>query len=350
MKRINSNYYQLLFWSICLVIWYFWVQERIEIFSMFVDEYKNIGYYINTNGQQLGWYLFISIGKLVFSLLTIYHLVPRFGFRGQTFARIIVLMLILVGLEYIGAKSYFQYLKHNIFGDFKIDWNYGFFDVIGVYLVFGFFSTTLVAAKNWLEEYQNLKYLYRSQQAYIQLRKKLDPHFIFNTLNNMYEIAVTSGEEKIQRSLLHLTDTLRYTIESSGKEEVPLSTEISAIKSYIELQKEKFDSKEVELDVNISAGNPRLRISPLILLNYIENAFEHGYESGKPNSISIHLAEKAGQIHLYIKNTNHAHRKNENGGNIKTKKLLNMKYHGKHKLRLDNSENYHILNLWMQVK
>ena len=315
---------------------------------MFKDHYKNIGYYINTNDYQLDWYLIISFGKMCFVLMTIYHLLPRFGFSYPLFVRIITWLLVLLSLEYLVAKSYFLYLDSRTTGNFRIDWDYDFLSVLGTYILLGFASITLVASKNWLEAYQNLKSLYRTEQAYLQIQKKLNPHFIFNTLNNMYEIAVTSQEEKIQNSLLYLTDVLRYTIESSGTEEVSLSTEVSAIKSYIELQKEKLDLKEVTLDVSIDINNPILRISPLILLNYIENAFEHGQKNGKPSNISIALKEKHGDIHLNIKNTNLALKKNVSGGNAKTQKILEMKYPGKHKIKIDSSENYYNLYLWIQ--
>ncbi len=350
MKWINKrNLYYFLFWSMCFVMWCFWVQERIDIFSGFADEYKNIGYYIDTNDDQLSWYVLVTIGKAVFLITIVHYILPNFGFHSAAFTRIFILSLMMVGLEYLAAKGYFWYLKSDISGDLRISWNYGFFDVFSVYLGYGLSSVILVAAKNWMEEYQNLKSLYSSQQAYTQLRKKLDPHFIFNTLNNMYEVAVTSGEEKIQQSLLHLTDTLRYTIGSSDKDDVPVSEEISAIESYIELQKERFDSKEVHLGVDISIDNPQLRISPLIMLNYIENAFEHGYKHGLSSSIYIDLSEKNGQLDLYVKNTNRARRNNENGGNVKTKKLLRIRYPGRHGLKIDNTEDYYSLHLWMQV-
>ncbi|MCG8310789.1 MAG: histidine kinase [Cytophagales bacterium] len=338
----------ILFWSIGFITWCFWVRARIEIFARFVDGYKNIGYYIHTNDHQLGWYILISAGKVILIIVSIY-LLPSFGFRKSAFYRFIILLAILMSLEYLATRSYYLYLRSSISGGFRLDWDYDFLSVLSIYLFCGILSAVLVAAKNWVEEYHNLKTLYNAHQAYQQLRKKLDPHFIFNTLNNMYDIALISGNEKIQSSLLHLTETLRYALKSSNKEDVPISVELSAIKSYIELQKERFEANEIDLDVSISIDNPNRKISPLIILNYIENAFEHGYKYGQKCIISIGISEKNGQLNLHVKNSNHARRKNENGGNLKTKKLLEIKYLGKHKLNIENNKNFYSLHLWIQL-
>ena len=343
-------YIHIAIWVIGLVSWMFWVEERIEIFQHFVDNYKNIGYVISTNDRQLGWYILISFFKAFFLLYLFYYIIPKFGFGRFAIHRTLLLFVGMMGTEYLVAKTYFAFLKTNSPIDYRLDWNYDFGSVLAIYLILMIIGWTLVAARNWIIEYQNLKKLYQTERSYVALKEQLSPHFLFNTVNNFYEIAVNEDNERLQNAILNLTQTLRYTIDYSASNEVALSKEIEAIQSYIELQKDRFEINEVELETSFNIEHPEVKITPLILLNYVENAFLHGYRYGEHSMIHIDILEKENRLQLSIENTDHSRRENNQGGNEKTKKMLELNYAGNYQLETRKIEQVYKTNLWIQLK
>ena len=349
MKR-NERFIHFIFWIMALVCCAFWVNERIGAFEVFTDHYKNIGYIINTNVNQLSWYILVCFFKAAFLLVLLYQLIPRFGFSRTTIYRTIFWLIIAMSMEYVVARLYFAWVKPGESLSHRPSWSYDFWSIFSIYFVLLGIGYTLSAARNWIVEYRNLSKLYQSQKSYKELKKQINPHFLFNTINSFYEVTVTEGNEKLQNGLIHLTKSLRYAIESSGYDQVPLSNEVEAIQCFIELQKERFEQGEVELTSSFEMENPDAKITPQILLNFVENAFIHGYRYGKTSVILINLSEKNHHLQLKIQNTDHARRKNEYGGNETTKKILEFSYPGVHKLKVNKNEHFYNTNLWIQLK
>ncbi|NMM47734.1 histidine kinase [Flammeovirgaceae bacterium KN852] len=173
---------------------------------------------------------------------------------------------------------------------------------------------------------------------------------MFNAINGIYEIAVTEENEKIQESIIKLTDTLRYTIDSIDRDEVLVEQEINAINNYIDLQKIRFDLTDLKLDTEFDIKNLDFKIAPLLLLNFVENAFKHGYRHDKKSIISIKLEVNKKELILDIINTNHSQRINSDGGNHNSKKILSLKYPGLHRLIIKNEEKYFQVKLWIKTR
>ena len=261
MQRIERLIH-ITFWIFVSVCWAFWLNDRLEIFTKFVDHYKNAGYVVNTNGRQLGWYLLVSFFKTSFLIIILYLLIPKFGFSRSTIYRTILCLTSIMLLEYVAAKLYFAWLKPEEPTSYRLDWSYDFWSILFVYFVLAAIAFILSAARNWIVEYRNLSKLYQSQKSYEELKKQINPHFLFNTINSFYEIAVTEGNERLQSGLIHLTKALRYAIESSDSDRVSLSNEVEAIQGFIELQKNRFDQGEVEITSSFSLRIqvPKLRL------------------------------------------------------------------------------------------
>lgn len=124
------------------------------------------------------------------------------------------------------------------------------------------------------------------------LKAQLNPHFLFNTLNNIYSLAV-SGSGAVPQSISRLSDILDYLLYHGQKEKVSIEQEIKIVKDYLALEKLRYDERlTVEVVENI--GVPGL-IPPLLYLSFVENAFKHGAEktSGRVTiSISVETDEK----------------------------------------------------------
>lgn len=319
------------------------------MFDLFVDGYKNVGYIVDTNTYQLTWYLVISITKLLLVLAILYRIIPRYGFRKMAILQSLGLMLILQALEWGYCRALFTILEGTIGGDDRMVWNYNILMNLQIYGLFTIAAWVCSSAYHWLVEYQTLRTLRQDQKSFIQLKEQLNPHFIFNALNNLYEIALREEHLVLQEGILDFTETLRYTIDYSNKKEVSLSNEIEAIKSFISLQKHRIDPNELELLTRFQYSDGPPLITPLVLLNYVENAFKHGYSYGKPSTISIEIIEDNGHVQLNIKNTNHANSNNTEGGNIKNLALLNLNYPNKYKLNVSNTKEFYRLELWIDL-
>jgi sensor histidine kinase YesM len=124
------------------------------------------------------------------------------------------------------------------------------------------------------------------------LRSQINPHFFFNTLNNLYGLAIEKSEET-PKTILKLSEMMRYTIYDGKKDAVNLEKEINFLKNYIDLHTIRhFNKIDVKFDINNE--QPNQKIAPLLLINLLENAFKHGAEK----------LEKEAFIHINISNTN----------------------------------------------
>lgn len=138
------------------------------------------------------------------------------------------------------------------------------------------------------------------------LKSQLNPHFLFNTLNNIYALIAIS-QEKSQEAVMELSKMLRYVLYESDKEFVPLEKEIDFTYNYIELMKLRLQSN-VELKVNLDKNNNNIQIAPLLFISLVENTFKHGIAGNKQLKsfidIDIHREEDS-TIICKIENSYH---------------------------------------------
>lgn len=162
-----------------------------------------------------------------------------------------------------------------------------------------FFSTLVYVAvtsflkfiKEWIElQDLNLK-LARTEQQKLEaelntLKGQLNPHFLFNSLNNIYSLALIQSE-KVPELILRLSDLMRHIIYESREKFIPLEKEIEFVTNFISLQKIR-SSEQTKIDFRIVGDIPDARIAPLLFEPFIDNAFKHGLPgNGNSDFISI---------------------------------------------------------------
>ena len=143
------------------------------------------------------------------------------------------------------------------------------------------FSQKMIQDEKEKEELQKEKLF--SELAF--LKNQINPHFFFNTLNNIYSLVETSVADG-QKAILQLSKMMRYLLYETDKETLDLDREIEFMEHYINLMKLRLSSK-VELQVILPAKNTGLQIAPLLFLPFIENAFKHGISYSSPSFIHI---------------------------------------------------------------
>ncbi|MEO6356456.1 MAG: histidine kinase [Ferruginibacter sp.] len=181
------------------------------------------------------------------------------------------------------------------------------------------------------------------------LKAQINPHFLFNTLNNIYALAITQHEQTPE-AILQLSDIMRYVTEDANKATVPLQKELDYLENYITLQQLRSNDKlTVDFTITGEAGNNT--IAPLLLINFIENAFKYGVSNHEPCFINIHILITEHQLTLTVKNKVMivtAEQSTFTGTN-NTLRRLQLQYAKKHALTIDENDNLYSVFLQLDL-
>jgi two-component sensor histidine kinase len=143
----------------------------------------------------------------------------------------------------------------------------------------------------------------RLQSELEHLKYQLQPHFFFNSLNNIYAL-VDLSPEKAKVTILALSTLMRYLLYESNTERVSLANEAEFLLKYVELMQLRTSGNTV-VETDFDGITPSLQIAPLLLVPLIENAFKHGVSATKQNKIVVTLTCKGNELHFETRNGNH---------------------------------------------
>lgn len=182
------------------------------------------------------------------------------------------------------------------------------------------------------------------------LKAQINPHFLFNTLNNIYSLAVTKNENTAD-CIMKLSNIMRYVTDEATEDYVPLQDEINCITDYIGLQKIRLgDNANIILEIKGDVNHKQ--IAPLILMTFIENIFKYGISKHEQSPIEIELFAEAKTITFFCKNkifNSSIHEERKGVGIDNTKKRLEYLYHDKHFLNINNENGVYNVQLTLQV-
>lgn len=178
------------------------------------------------------------------------------------------------------------------------------------------------------------------------LKAQINPHFLYNTLNNIYTLSVI-GSEKTSESIMKLSNIMRYVTDEAEADFVTLISELNCIGNFIDLQKLRL-GKMVTLDYTVT-GDPRgYQISPLLLMTFIENVFKYGLSNHEPTSIHIHIGIGEDKILFHSQNRIFNHNQHSERAGIgisNTRKRLDYLYPDKYMLKIDQDDNLFTVDL-----
>ncbi len=168
------------------------------------------------------------------------------------------------------------------------------------------------------------------------LKAQVNPHFFFNTLNTIYGTALEENAERTAKCIEQLSGIMRYTITGTGRDLTPLSEEMNFIADYLQLQRLRIpDQENIRIETDISIDDPSLKIAPLLLLPFIENAFKYGISTETPCKIDIQLHVTHKRLRFQVENTLLPKKNNPTGlgtGIENVKQLLELAYAGRYRL------------------
>ena len=171
----------------------------------------------------------------------------------------------------------------------------------------------------------------RTEAELKNLRNQLNPHFLLNTLNNIYAL-ITFDTDKAQQAVQELSKILRYVLYGNQQMVGPLGKEIDFIRNYIELLRIRISAQvDIQTNFNIKPKS-QTPIAPLIFISLIENAFKHGISPVEPSYINISISEDNDKIECTIRNSNYPKtRADKSGSGIgleQVRKRLELVYPG----------------------
>lgn len=152
-------------------------------------------------------------------------------------------------------------------------------------------STSVEIIAEWLRQERKSKEIsHEKLQAELAfLKSQINPHFLFNTLNNIYSLAAEKSDQT-EVAILKLAQLLRYTLYESNTESIGLEKEIAHIENYIELQKMRISSKKnIRISLHCEGNFAEKQIAPMLLIPFVENAFKHGLSYLSNSTIHFYL-------------------------------------------------------------
>lgn len=141
----------------------------------------------------------------------------------------------------------------------------------------------------------------RSEAELQNLKSQLNPHFLFNTLNNIYSL-IQLDPDRAQQTVHDLSRLLRYVLYDSSRPTVPLKAEMDFLGNYIELMRIRLP-RHVEVGVSLPEEPSPTPVAPLLFISLIENAFKHGTSNDRPSFIRIDIHERGGELVCCIRNS-----------------------------------------------
>ena len=181
------------------------------------------------------------------------------------------------------------------------------------------------------------------------LKSQINPHFLFNTMNNLYGLSL-SEPEKTPDVILKISEMMRYMLYESNEEKVPLTKEIEYLNSYIELEKIRYEGQTF-VDFTVEGNTNNKLIAPLLLISFIENIFKHGNIQDADNQVVICLKVEDNQLIFKQKNTIAIREKDKMGGlGLKNvERRLFLLYPNKYTLNIKNDNGIYESELTLKL-
>lgn len=329
------------------VLEYAWVRSSVEN----ITEWQALWLSIWTD-------LVLLPPKLILSYFLLYFIIDRGLMRNKSIGQLLAWTTpVVLGCIIIHRLTVYYYVTpviyHEAWGDQRL------FEVkrmLSAFLDIGFAASLAVAMKllrtYWMSREREKGLVKEKLEAELKfLRNQTNPHFLFNTLNNIYALARKKSESTAD-VVLKLSKLLRFMLYESRKDRIPLADEIRMIEDYLELERIRYNER-LSIEFNKTVDEPSQDIAPLLLLPFIENAFKHGASETRFDSfIRIDIRLENGVLYFYIENTKEDTGETsvtENIGLSNVRRQLELMYN-EHTLHIENKKDRFIVHLTVNLQ
>jgi len=288
--------------------------------------------------------------------LNYFYLIPKYLFKQKFPAYILVILLtlviscIMVDLYYYFIVSIVQNWHHRPEPIFSRGMWVTLFPLLTGIAI----GISIRLAREWARnekerrELQGEKLL--AELAF--LKSQVNPHFLFNTLNNICSLARKKSDDT-ESAIIKLSQIMRYMITDSTQEKVGLEEEVDYLNNFIELQKIRLTDK-VDISFITEGDLSAIQLEPLLLIPFVENAFKHGVSYTGKSRISIELKTGSGELSFMVENSKPLFKDKltleEAGIGLKNvSRRLELLYPGRHQLEVRDSESLYYVMLKIKI-
>jgi two-component system, LytTR family, sensor kinase len=324
-----------------ILFWFMFASFYAILWGSFNDEYS----------KQFALQFIFLPPKILATYLTMYWLLPQYLLKDRYFLFFgwVIVVLLVAGVFNWALSIYIE----NPY--FYPEENYGLFwnplkilkSATYIYPVV-VLATLIKFFKHW---YKNQQMAQRFKQDKLQaelkfLKAQVHPHFLFNTLNNLYALTLKKSE-RAPEIVLKLSDLLNYMLYECNTEIVPLKKEIELVQNYVALERLRYGDR-LDVSFHVKVDSKDASIAPMLILPFVENSFKHGVSGETDKSwVSIDLQVKDNLLTLKVDNSkSNGHTKDEREyregiGLNNVKRRLELLYEGGYELKiLDTDESY----------
>jgi len=291
----------LSFWGVYLSFFIYQISSRVKELDVDVAFYRAAYHvFFNMVAAYMNFFIFLPrfLKRRKFGRYLLEFGVP---FALLTFIRVHLQRYIVDGYTY--TDSYFYSNVHIV-------------QVTATSLFIVIFVSMLRFAKDWFELEARKKEI-ENEKLTAELgflKEQINPHFLFNTLNNLYYLAYTKSENTTE-VIAKLSQMMRYMIYESNHPQVPMSKEIEYMQNYVSLERLRLNN-QIPISFDISGDTTNAQISPLILITFLENAFKHGVDANNPSSwVKVSIRVNGNKCQYMVENS-----KRVNGSVVNTEK------------------------------
>lgn len=316
--------------------------------------------FLNRESDHISWMEFVRHIPVPLSCFLVFYtnylrLVPLYLFRERDRYFYLSNLLLIVGISVL-LQLGLDFMHHSpppqkMVNEMPPRWMFILRDFIMLFFVAALGAAIRISTR-WRKAEQQLieTEKARTEAELKNLKSQLNPHFLLNTLNNIYAL-IAFNSDKAQEAVQELSKLLRYVLYDNQEEHVPLEKEFDFIQNYIALMRIRLPEQVmVDVQLTIDAGKS-IRIAPLIFISLIENSFKHGISSTQPSFIFIYIRGRAdGTVICHIQNSNFPKSQADKSGSgiglEQVERRLELLYPKKHtwvQQLSDNGEKYHSL-------
>ena len=298
---------------------------------------------------------------MIFTYTQIYVLIPRLLLR-RKIAQYIVYTLLFTQLMYSINLLYYSFVVYPVTAGLKCTffkweqlWTFNpneFRTVFSFFMICGL-AVSVKLLKKWYQENNRNQRIEKEKltMELDMLKAQVHPHFLFNTLNNLYALTL-SKSDKAPLAVSNLADLLRYMLYECDEREVPLEKEITVLNKYMELEKLRYGNR-IELSFSCTGDTRRLKIAPLILLPFVENSFKHGVsEQLEKCWVNLHLHAEGDLFSFNLSNSCSNELVPGAAGGIglqNIRKRLDLMYPGQYTMTINEEPDMYAVKLQMKL-
>lgn len=343
--------------------WLWWWTFQSLLYS-FVAYNLNISYVARLPISALEAFFYL-IPHMFLSYSLMYWVIPRFLLKGRYVGTAFMVGLLFIATALISSLIgvyILRDIRYFIFGNVsglahQRNYLYIFPALLAGLrgaITVGGLAASIKMMKYWyVKEQRNLKLQKENVESQLELLKaQVHPHFLFNTLNNIYSFTQTTSPAA-SRLVMGLSEMLRYMLYECNQPLVPLAKELKMMKDYITLEEIRYN-EQLDINLNLPKNTDDLYIAPLLLLPFIENCFKHGTSQMLENPwITMHISLNDSQLEMKLINGKAGGYIKKEGSGIgieNVRKRLELLYPGKYSLRINHEEDVFVVTLKVKLE